>query len=233
MDLFTFFISITLAVAGVFLFRDYSHFLKSTYAKNGKVVSIQQRFYTHLSLDPHSQTQTFIKNGFYPVIECPQEGGSVLFTAIDQHNAGNFHMGDNVDLKIIKSNRQSSRACKTKIILSSLLMILGFGIISAALFSSIQASLGQIFLASSVIAAGLSILVLYARNQDESSIDQTTLNKGGQMQLRIAEPTAFRNWKSTRLDPIQKSKIRHSKFCGITCLGASLMVLAFTFQPFS
>ena len=233
MDAFTFIIGLTLAVAGVFLYRDYARFLRGAYVKQGKVVSIQQVFCTQLSSETTSNHQPFVKNGFYPIIEYPQDGGAIRFSAIDQNASGNFHVGDQVRLRIIKTRRKSNRTCKTVIALVSMLGLLGIGMLSSAIISSIHISVGQVFLASVVIAASLAILVLYIRDQDQHCIHDLIYTRSGLTQLYLAEPTAFKNWKSATNDPVQRSKIRSSQFFGATCMGSAMVVLVIAIQPFS
>lgn len=231
MDAFTFIISLTLAIAGFFLYRDYARFLRGAYAKHGKVVSIHQVFSNNLYLHEGASMQPYVKNGFYPVIEYPLEGGPVRFTAIDHLASGNFHVGDKVKLRIIKTRRKHSRTCKTLIALISMISLLALGMISAALTSSIYISLGQVLLASIVIAASLSILIFYQRDQDSHYIHELTHTKSGRAQLYLAEPAAFKNWTSALHDPVQRIKIRSSQFCGATFIGSALLMLSVAIQP--
>lgn len=231
MDAFTLIISLTLAVAGSFLYRDYSRFLRGAYAKYGKVVSIHQVFSSLTSHADNSTSQTYVKNGFYPVIEYPHEGGPVRFTAIDHLASDNFHVGDKVKLRIIKTRRKHSRTCKTFIALISMISLLSLGMIGAAITSSIYISFGQVLLASMVIAASLSIMVLYQRDQDQHYIHELSHTKSGRAQLCIPEPAAFRHWKSALQDPVQRIKIRGSQLCGATCIGSALVMLSIALIP--
>ncbi len=231
MDAFTLIISLTLAIAGFFLYRDYSRFLRGAYAKRGEVVSIHQVFANNLYQHQGSKMQPYVKNGFYPVIEYPLDGGSVRFTAIDHFASGNFHVGDKVKLRIIKTRRKHSRTCKTLTALISMITLLGLGMIGAALTSSIHISLAQVLLASTVIAASLSILIFYQRDQDSHYIHELSHTKNGRAQLYLAEPAAFKNWTAALHDPIQRIKIRSSQFCGATFIGSALLILSVTIQP--
>jgi len=231
MDAFALIIGLTLATAGVFLYKDYAHFLRGAYAKQGKVVSIQQVFTTYLHSESTSKNKPYVENGFYPVIEYLINGEGVQFTAIDHNNSGSFHVGDQVRLKIIKTRRKENRPCKTALALVSMIVILCGGLVIAGLASTIQVTIGQIFLASFVIAVCLAILVLYIKDQDEHVIQDLTQTKSGRTQICLAEPTAFRNWKSAFYDPVQRTKIRSSQFCGATCMCSAMFMLAIAVQP--
>lgn len=232
MDAFTLIISLTVAVAGFFLYRDYSRFLHGTYAKHGKVVSIHQVFSNYLyQTKNNGNNSPYVKSGFYPVIEYPLDGEPVRFTAIDHLASGNFHVGDKVKLRIITTRRKHSRTCKTLVALISMISILGLSLIGAALISSIAISLGQILLSSCVIAASLAILILYQRDQDQHYIHELSRTKSGKAQLFIPEPAAFRNWTSALSDPAQKAKIRSSQLCGATCIGIAFIMLSLAIQP--
>lgn len=232
MDAFTLIISITVAVAGFFLYRDYSRFLRGTYAKYGKVVSIHQVFSNCLyQAENTNQAKPYVKNGFYPVIEYPLDGQAVRFTAIDHLASGTFHVGDKVKLRIITTRRKHSRTCKTLVALISMISILGLSMVAAALTSSISISLGQILLSSAVIAASLSILILYQRDQDQHYVHELERTKSGRAQLYIPEPAAFRNWSAALSDPAQRIKIRSSQVCGVTFIGSALIMLSIALQP--
>lgn len=231
MDAFTLIIGITLAIAGIFLYRDYARFLRGAYAKYGKVVSIHQVFTTPLStLGPQTKAP-FVKNGFYPVIEYPLEGGKVRFTAIDSNASGSFHVGDQVKLRIIKTRRKRSRTCKTLVALIAMISLLSIAMVAGAISSSIEISFNQVLLASFVITACLSVLIMYIRDQDQHYIHDLTQTKGGRTQLCLAEPTAFKNWNSALRDPVQRYKIRSTQFFGATCLGSSAIMLVFAVHP--
>jgi hypothetical protein len=232
MDAFTFIISLTVAVAGFFLYRDYASFLRGTYAKYGRVVSIHQVFSSYLyQTEAHGNATPYVKNGFYPVIEYSLDQQPVRFTAIDQHASGNFHIGDKVKLRIISTRRQRSRTCKTLIALISMISILALTMIWAALSSSFSISLGQILLSSSVIAASLSVLILYQRDQEQHYTHEFGRTKSGKIQLYIPEPAAFKNWSTALSDPTQRIKIRGSQVCGATCIAAAFIMLSIALQP--
>jgi hypothetical protein len=231
MDAFTFVIGLTLAVAGFFLYRDYARFLRGAYAKQGKVISIQQVFSAQLSSDATRLAPPYVRNGFYPVIEYSLKDGPIQFTAIDKNTSGSFHVGDQVKLRIIKTRRKATRVCHTFIVLVAMVTLLSLGMISAALSSSFQISIGQVFLASCVVAASLSMLIFYLRDQDQLYTHELTHTKGGRTQLCLAEPTAFKHWKSALLDPAQRYKIRSSQLCGATCMGTAMITLTIALQP--
>ncbi len=235
MDAFTFIIGLTLAIAGVFLYRDYASFLRGTYAKYGRVVSIQQVFSTPMSVDAETDpsAKSFVTNGFYPVIEYPNEGGKVRFTAIDQQASGNFHVGDPVKLRIIKTRRQCNRTCKSFIALAAMITLLALSMLFAALTSSFSISVSQVLLASLVITASLSILILYIRDQDQHYLHEISHTRGGRTQLFLCEPTAFGKWKSALRDPVQRYRIRSTQFFGATFIGSSAVMLAVALQPWA
>ena len=127
-ELLTVLISLTLAVTGVFLYRDYARFLKGAYLKRGRVVSVQATF-SHFSSSQNHQTATansVLPVAYHPVIEYLHEGEAIRFTAIDHLASAKLHVGDKVQLRIIKTRRKENRACKSLIILVSLITILGF-----------------------------------------------------------------------------------------------------------
>lgn len=232
MDAISYIIGLTVAVTGFFLYRDYTRFLRGAYAKYGKVVSIHQVFANTLGYDDNNQTsEPYVKNGFYPVIEYPLEGGPVRFTAIDQLASGNFHVGDKVKLRIIKTRRKHSRTCKTLVALISMISLLALSMVGAALIPGIHISFGQILLSSLVIAVSLSILILYQRDQEQHYVHNLGHTKSGRAQLYLPEPAAFKNWTSSLSDPAQRIKIRSSQFCGATCIGFSLIILMLAIQP--
>ncbi len=219
--------SLTLAVTGIFLFKDYANFLNGTYAKRGKVVSIQSTF-PKLS----NTSKTFIAEGFYPIIEYIHEGQAVRFTAIDHLASAKLHVGDKVQLRIIKTRRKENRACKCLIILVSLITILGCTLFSAALSGNTQLSISQIFLGSFVIALSLAILALYFSDQDQHFVNDLKETKRGYTQLFLAEPTAYRKWKTSFGDPTQRFKIQGSKLCGATFIGSAMAILTSTITPY-
>jgi hypothetical protein len=112
-----------------------------------------------------------------------------------------------------------------------MISLLSLGMIGAALSSLIHISFAQVLLASSVIAASLSILILYLRDQDQQYAHDLCRTKSGRTQLSLAEPAAFRNWKSALQDPAQRVKIRSSQFFGATCMGFAMVMLSFAVQP--
>ncbi len=232
MDAFTLTMAATLAVAGWFLVRDYARFLRSTYAMRGKVTSIQQVFVSRAPLNREgAPAESFVKNGFYPVIEYATKTGPVSFTAIDSNASGRFHVGDKVSLKISKTRRKETRMCRTFSVLVMMLAILCMTLVGIALFSAVKASAAQIVLASIVISVCLSILVLYVRGQDENCMHDLTRTESGYAQLCLFEPTAFRHWKSALRDPAQRYKIRSSQFFGATCMGSALVMVLASLQP--
>jgi hypothetical protein len=229
MDAFTLIMGLTLAVVGIFLYRNYASFLRGVYAKHARVISIQQVFTS--SLDLKKNTSNYVENGFYPVIEYFTEGEPVRFTAIDPHVAGNLHVGDEVKLRVLKTRRSKNRVCKTVLVLISMLFLLGFDLFISAFLAEAPLPLGQVCLASVIIAASLSTLVLYLKDQDELYEDGLTSTKGGRAQLFLAEPAAFKNWTSALTDPAQRYKIRSTQLFGATCMGSSLVMIALAVQP--
>jgi hypothetical protein len=229
MDAFTLIMGLTLAVIGIFLYRNYASFLRGAYAKRARVISIQQVFTSNIN--PKINASTFVKNGFYPVIEYFTDNESIRFTAIDQHVSGNLHVGDQVKLRVHKTRRSKNRVCKTVVLLISMLCLLGLDLFISAFFSDAAISLGQVYLASIIIAASLSILVLYLKDQDESYEHGLTSTKSGRTQLCLAEPAAFKNWTSALTDPAQRYKIRSTQFFGATFMCSSLVVIAMAVQP--
>lgn len=229
MDAFTLIMGLTLAVVGLFLYRNYASFLRGTYAKQARVISIQQVFTSNINLQ--TKASNYVKNGFYPVIEYFTDNEAVRFTAIDQHVSGNLHVGDEVKLRVLKTRRSKNRACKTVVLLVSLLCLLGLDLFISAFLSEAPISLGQVYLASITIAASLSILVLYLKDRDELYDHGLTSTKSGRTQLCLAEPAAFKNWTSALTDPAQRYKIRSTQFFGATCMCSSLVVIAEAIQP--
>lgn len=229
MGAFTFVMGLTLAVAGIFLFRNYAQFLRGAYAKPARVVSIQQVFSSCSHLP--SDITRFVKNGFYPVVEYYSKGESVRFTAIDQGVSGNFHVGDELKLRVIKTGRSKNRMCKTGCVLVSLLMFLALSIGGAALASSTDDLLGPIFSASFIIAICLAILVFYMKDQDERCVHNLSTTKNGRTQLFLVEPAAYKNWTTALTDPVQRYKIRSTQFIGMACLGTAMVMLATAIEP--
>lgn len=229
MDAFTLILSLTLAVVGVFLYRNYASFLRGVYAKHARVISIQQVFSSRIGLQ--TKTSNFVKNGFYPVIEYRSGNESVSFTAIDQHVSGNFHVGDEVKLRVLKTRRSKNRVCKTIVVLVSMLFLLGFNLFVSAFLSDAPLSLGQVYLASIIIGVSLLILVLYLKDQDALKERGLTSTRSGRAQLCLAEPAAFKNWTSAFTDPVQRYKIRSTQFFGAICMLTSLVVILAEIQP--
>jgi len=229
MDAFTLIMGLTLAVVGIFLYRNYARFLRGAYAKHARVISIQQVFSSNINLQTNASS--YVKNGFYPVIEYCADGEPVRFTSIDQHVSGNFHVGDEVNLRVLKTRRSKNRVCKTVVVLISMLFLLGFDLFISAFMAEAPISLGQVCLASIIIAASMSTLVLYLKDQDELYEHGLTSTKSGRTQLCLAEPAAFKNWTSALVDPAQRYKIRSTQFFGATCMGSSLILLVVAIQP--
>lgn len=226
----TILISLTLAVTGVFLYRDYASFLKGAYAKRGRVVSIQAAFPKQLY--SNSTSTSFVSEGFYPIIEYNHEGQAVRFTAIDHLASAKLHVGDKVQLRIIKTRRKENRACKSLIALVGLITILGITLFAAAVIGNTNLSLTQIFLGSFVIALSLAILALYFSDQDQHFLHDLKETKRGYTQLFLAEPTAYKKWQSSFRDPVQRIKIQSSKLCGATFIGSSMAVLSSIISPY-
>jgi hypothetical protein len=229
MDASALILGLTLAVVGIFLYRNYASFLRGAYAKHARVISIQQVFTSKINLQ--TNVSNYVKNGFYPVIVYRSDGEPVSFTAIDQRVSGNFHVGDEVKLRVLKTRRSKNRVCKTIVVLITMLFLLGFDLFITALMSDAPISLGQVCLASIIVAVSLSTLVLYLKDQDELNESGVTSTKSGRAQLCLAEPAAFKNWTSALTDPAQRYKIRSTQFFGATCMCSSLVVLAVAVQP--
>jgi hypothetical protein len=226
----TILISLTLAVTGVFLCRDYASFLKGAYAKHGKVVSVQHSF--SKQFDTNTPSSKFVSNGFYPIIEYMHDGQAVHFTAIDHLASAKLHIGDKVQLRIIKTRRKENRACKTLIALVSLITILSVTLISAAISGNTVLSLAQIFLGSFIIALSLAILALYFSDQDQHFLHDMKETKRGYAQLFLAEPTAYKKWQSSLRDPVQRFKIHGSRVCGATFIGSAMVILTSIINPY-
>lgn len=226
----TILISLTLAVTGFFLYRDYASFLKGAYAKRGKVVSIQPAFPSQRS--SNTTSKSFVSEGFYPIIEYNYEGHAVRFTAIDHLASAKLHVGDKVQLRIIKTRRKENRLCKSLIALVCLISILGFTLFAAAVTGNTSLSLTQIFLGSFVIALCLAILALYFSDQDQHFLHDLKETKRGYTQLFLAEPTAYRKWQSSFRDPVQRFKIQGSRLCGATFIGSAMAILTSTISPY-
>lgn len=220
-------ISLTLAVTGIFLYRDYASFLKGAYAKRGKVVSIQPTF---PKLD--STCKPFVKEGFYPIIEYHHEGQAVRFTAIDHLASAKLHVGDNVQLRVIKTRRKENRACSSLVALISLITLLSITLLSAAVSGTTSFSFTQIFIGSIVITLSLTILALYFTAQDQHFLNDLKQTKRGFTQLVLAEPTAFRKWQSSLRDPVQRFKIQGSQICGATFIGSAMAMMTTIISPY-
>jgi hypothetical protein len=227
-EILTVLISLTLAVTGVFLYRDYAQFLKGAYVKRGKVVSVQATFsnitYTGNDARPLAPVS------YHPIIEYMHEGEAIRFTAIDHLASARLHVGDNVQLRIIKTRRKSNRICKTLVTLISLISVLGLTLLAAAVNGGTTLSLHQIFLGSFVIGLSLAILALYLSDQDQLFVDDLKQTKRGYTQLFLAEPTAYKKWQSSLRDPAQRFKIQGSKLCGATFIGSAIAILSLSFS---
>ena len=234
MDAFSLLVGLTLAVVGLFLCRDYVRLQRSAYAVTGRVKSIQQVFIpTRKATKEQEQPSAgYVANGFYPVIEYCANGQTVSFTAIDLNTRGSFHVGDKLKIRVTNTRRQPGRVCRTLVVLVAMLSILGSGLIASALIADLQLSIAQIIFSSLVIAAGLAILALYARDQDENCINRPTGITGSDFQLYISEPTAFQKWQAAMKDPTQRTKIRSSQFLGATCMGSAMVMLVIALKPF-
>tara|TARA_R110001592_G_scaffold127070_1_gene338595 strand:- start:8515 stop:9225 length:711 start_codon:yes stop_codon:yes gene_type:complete len=226
----TILISLTLAVTGIFLFRDYSSFLKGAYAKRGKVVSIQSTFFNQFNTNISSPK--FVSQGFYPIIEYMHENEAVRFTAIDHLASAKLHVGDKVQLRIIKTRRKENRACKSLVALISLITILGITLFTAAVSGNTTLSIPQIFFGSFIIAISLAILALYFSDQDQHFAHDLKETKLGYTQLFLAEPTAYKKWQSSFRDPVQRFKIQGSRLCGATFIGSAMAILSSTISPY-
>lgn len=181
---------------------------------------------------PSSNTSPFVGAGFYPIIEYSQDGEAVRFTAIDHLASAKLHVGDRVQLRIIKSRRKENRYCKSVIALVSLITILGITLVSASISGETSPSLTQIFLGSLVIALSLAILALYLSDQDQYFLHDLKETKRGYTQLVLAEPTAYRKWHSSFKDPVQRIKIHSSRVCGATFIGSAMAILTSTLSPY-
>ena len=229
-EILTILISLTLAVTGIFLYRDYTRFLTGAYAKKGKVVSIQASFFQ--TLNDTKQRSCFVSGSFFPIIEYMLNGEAVRFTAIDHLASAKLHVGDSVQLRIIKTRRKANRLCKSLIALVGLISILGITLLSAAVSGNASLSLVQIFLGSFVIALSLAIVALYFSSQDQYFLHDLKETKKGHTQLFLAEPTAYKKWQSSLKDPIQRFKINGSKFCGATFIGSAMALFTSTISPY-
>lgn len=231
-ELLTVLISLTLAVTGVFLYRDYSRFLKGAYQKRGRVVSVQATF-SHFSQnrdDDSTNLKTVMPVSYHPVIEYVDNGEAIRFTAIDHQASAKLHVGDKVQLRIIKTRRKCNRFCNTLITLISLIALLGLTLLTAAIHGGTTLSLHQICLGSLVIGLSLAILALYLSDQDQHFLDDLKQTKRGYTQLSLAEPTAFKKWHSSLRDPVQRFKIKSSKLCGATFIGSAFTILGLSFK---
>ena len=222
-------ISLTLAVTGIFLYRDYSSFLKGTDAKRGKVVSIQSTFSSN---NENKHSSPFVPAGFYPIIEYFYQKEAVRFTAIDHLASAKLHVGDKVQLRITKSRRKENRSCKSILALVSLISVLGIAMIVTSISGATPPSITQIFFGSFVIALSLAILALYLSDQDQYFLNDIKETKRGYTPLFLADPTAYRKWQSSFKDPVQRFKIRGSRVCGATFIGSGMAILTSTLSPY-
>ena len=219
--------ALTLMVAGLFLCRDHVRFLRSSYAINGRVVSIQHVFLSSLSGELKPDQHRYVENGFYPVVEYYLKGGPVSFTAIDSDASGRFHVGEDVKLRVIKTRRKENRSCRNALVLGAMLAVTCFALVMDMLLSGIG-SVYRVFLASGVMAICLAILVAYARDCDEYGSRGVSRSQGGKLQLCLFEPAAFQNWGKSLRDPAQRSKIRNKQMFGITCVFSAVFMMAMT-----
>tara|TARA_R110001592_G_scaffold204098_1_gene454132 strand:+ start:41833 stop:42501 length:669 start_codon:yes stop_codon:yes gene_type:complete len=217
-------------VTGVFLCRDYASFLKGAYAKHGKVVSIQPTF-SH-QLNSNFPPSKLLSESFYPIIEYMHEGQTVRFTAIDHLASAKLHVGDKVQLRIIKTRRKENRACKSLIALVCLITVLVITLFTTAIVGNTTLSLPQIFLGSFIIALSLAILALYFSDQDQHFAHDLKETKRGYTQLFLAEPTAYTKWQSSFRDPVQRFKIQGTRICGATFIGSAMAIFTSTISPY-
>jgi hypothetical protein len=232
-EILTVLISLTLAVTGVFLYRDYSRFLKGAYIKRGKVVSVQATFSNinrQRDQAGRHNTASAIPVSYHPIIEYHHDGEAIRFTAIDHLASARLHVGDKVQLRIIKTRRKTNRACLTLITLISLIAVLGLTLFITAISGGTVMSLQQIFLGSFVIGLSLAILALYLSDQDQHFVADLKQTKRGYTQLFLAEPTAYKKWHSSLRDPVQRFKIQGSKVCGATFIGSAIAILGVSFN---
>lgn len=232
-ELLTVLISLTLAVTGVFLYRDYVRFLKGAYLKRGKVVSVQATF-SHFPNVRHGKNDSsynaVIPVAYHPVVEYVHEGEAIRFTAIDHQASAKLHVGDKVQLRIINTRRKNTRACKSLVTLITLIALLGLTLLTTAIIGGTTLSLQQIFLGSFVIGLSLAILALYLSDQDQQYVDDLKQTKRGYTQLFLAEPTAYKKWQSSLRDPAQRFKIKSSQLCGATFIGSAITIMALSFK---
>lgn len=221
-DILMLYMALTLSVAGFFLFRDHVRFLRCTHSVRGKVSSIQHVFISQLTRADDQE--------LYPVIEYAAKGGAIKFTAIDPDVDGSFHVGDNVNLRFTKTRRKQSRACKTAVALTMMLLALAAILLSDMAFNTIEFTMENIFLASGVIAICLAALVSYVRDCDETLAHGFTRTAGGEAQLCLFEPAAYKNWASSYKDHKQINKIRSKQFFGATCFCSAMLMVAMTVQ---
>jgi len=232
MVIFTVVMGLTLAVAGVFLYRDYVRCLRGVHSVFGKVTSIQQVFIHQRTGTMGRSRNPFVKDGFYPVIEYKTPQGLVKFTAIDRNISGCFHVGDKLKLRVTKSRRRQNRSCKTFAVLVALVVALCASLALAAMFSEFRLATSQVLLASFVIAFCFSVLVVYVKDQDAHGEHEFTRSELGHAQICLFEPTAFGKWKTSLRDPAQLSKIRSTQFFGAVSLSSACVMLALAVQPF-
>lgn len=232
MDAFTLAMSLTLAVAGVFLYRDYVQFLRGVHSVLGKVCAIQQVFVPQES-DATGARRPLVKNGFYPVVEYTSAQGPIRFTAIDHNISGRFHVGDKLRLRVTKSRRSHCRTCKSFSALVILLAVLCVSLVVAALFAQFHLLAHQVLMASFVIAFCFSVLVIYVRDQDKQEDQAFSRSELGHAQLCLFEPTAFEKWSQALKDPVQIIKIRSSQLIGAICLTSACAMLILAIQPLS
>lgn len=228
MDFFILIIGMTLASAGVFLFRDYVGFLLGVHSLSGKVISIQQVF---VHGRQHQRGQPFVGDGFYPVVEYQSESGPLAFTAIDPSTSGRFHVGDSIKLNVAKSRRSERRMSRTTRTLIVLLLSLLACLVAAPMLASFELSPMKIILASVVLAFCFAMLIVYVRDLDEQGLNDYAHSRSGRPRLCLFEPTAFCKWSDCWMDRRQQMKIRNSQIFGVFCVLLACVLVVLSLQP--
>lgn len=228
MDIFILIIGMTLASAGVFIFRDYVGFLLGVHSLSGKVISIQQVF-VHGRHDKHGEP--YVGDGFYPVVEYQSDTGPLAFTAIDPSASGRFHVGDSIRLNVAKSRRSERRMSKTTRVLILLLVSLLGCLIAAPLFAGFELSMMKITLASVVLALCFAMLIVFVRDLDEQGLNDFAHSRSGRPRLCLFEPTAFCKWSECWMDRRQQMKIRNSQIFGVFCVLLACVLFVLSLQP--
>ncbi len=228
MDIFILIVGMTLAAAGVFLFRDYVGFLLGVHSLSGKVISIQHVF-VHRRHD--NGCRPFVGDGFYPVVEYPSDSGPLAFTAIDPSTSGRFHVGDNIKLNVAKSRRSQRRTSKsTRVLILLLVALLGI-LVAAPMIAGFELSIMKITLASVVLALCFAMLIGFVRDQDELGLNDYAHSRSGRPRLCLFEPTAFCKWHECWMDRRQLLKIRSSQIFRAFCLLFACVLFALSLQP--